>query len=56
MKLQGYVPTQTLKVSSPITTEEWEATVGAETKKRKAKLDSMAETVATWIGEGATVQ
>ena len=47
---------QDFSVKSPITADEWTATVGQVTVRRKAKLDSMAETVATWIGEGATVQ
>ena len=47
---------QDFSVKSPIAKDEWTATVGQDTVRRKAKLDSMAETVATWIGEGATVQ
>ena len=47
---------QDFSVKSPIGADEWAATVGAETVQRKQKLDMMAETVAAWIGEGATVQ
>ena len=45
----------TLPTDSPIPAQEWEATVGVEEQKRASKLDSMAATIASWIGSGATV-
>ena len=55
-KWRGSAQSQPFKTPSPIGAAEWTATVGAETVKRKQKLDMMAETVAGWFGEGATVQ
>ena len=54
-KWRGSALLQEFQVESPIGADEWTATVGVETARRKQKLDMMAETVAAWIGEGATV-
>ena len=50
----GSAQSDSLKVDSPVTVLEWEATVGKETKIAKARLDMMAATVARWI-EGEVV-